>query len=98
LEVEPLPTALPPQENSGLPEDSLSQQSIDGFAKSIPKWSKEGLLEHIVDFVVSDDQVSLLLAIERLKRHFKVCFQLFLVIFSLVILRLDYSWQNIHHV
>ncbi|PPQ85072.1 hypothetical protein CVT26_005196 [Gymnopilus dilepis] len=32
------------------------QKNLDGFVKSVPKWSKEGLLEHIIDFVVSDDQ------------------------------------------
>jgi hypothetical protein len=35
-----------------------AQANIDGFVKSVPKWSKEGLLEHIIDLVVSDNQVS----------------------------------------
>ena len=34
-----------------------SQANLDGFVKSVPKWSKEGLLEHIIDLVVSDNQV-----------------------------------------
>lgn len=52
--------ALPEQQDGSddLNEES-TQQNLDGFLKSVPKWSKEGLLEHIVDFVVSDDQVSL---------------------------------------
>ena len=55
LEIEPNPAALP-QVDEPL-EAVSSQQSLDGFVKTVPKWSKEGLLEHIIDFVVSDDQV-----------------------------------------
>ncbi len=60
LNFTPVSAALPEQQDSSgdLNEES-TQQNLDGFVKSVPKWSKEGLLEHIVDFVVSDDQVSL---------------------------------------
>ena len=51
--------ALPEQQDgSGDLNKESTQHDLDGFIKSVPKWSKEGLLEHIVDFVVSDDQVS----------------------------------------
>ena len=54
--MEPVAAALPqqPQESASLQD---SQANLDGFVKSVPKWSKEGLLEHIIDLVVSDDQV-----------------------------------------
>jgi hypothetical protein len=51
--------ALPEQQDgSGDLNEESTQHNLDGFVKSVPKWSKEGLLEHIVDFVVSDDQIS----------------------------------------
>jgi hypothetical protein len=54
--MEPVAAALPQQsQNSASLQDS--QVNLDGFVKSVPKWSKEGLLEHIIDLVVSDDQV-----------------------------------------
>ena len=34
-----------------------AQASLDGFVQPVAKWSKEGLLEHIVEFVVQEDQV-----------------------------------------
>lgn len=55
LKIEPNPRALPsPEKNQ--PE---SQTSLDGFVQVKPsvRWSKEGLLEHILHFVISDDQV-----------------------------------------
>ena len=56
--MEPVTAALPQQsQDSASLQDS--QANLDGFVKSVPKWSKEGLLEHIIDLVasVSDDQV-----------------------------------------
>ena len=41
-----------------------SQASLDGFVQSIAKWSKEGLLEHIVEFVVQEDQVSFIVILD----------------------------------
>ena len=46
-----------PQEDEPAEASAPLQKKLDGFFKSTPKWSKEGLLEHIIDFVVSDDQV-----------------------------------------
>jgi hypothetical protein len=57
LEIDPVPAALPKADEPL--EASSTQQSLDGFVKPMPKWSKEGLLEHLIDFVVSDDQVYL---------------------------------------
>lgn len=58
MDFEPVLAALPPHSKGLADFDGLSVQgTLDGFAKPVPKWSKEGLLEHIVDFVVSDDQV-----------------------------------------
>jgi hypothetical protein len=42
--------------------EGLSKQaSLDSFveATSNIKWSRQGLLEHIMDFVISDDQVNM---------------------------------------
>ena len=58
LEIEPVDAAQPvPCEDIESLEASATQPSLDGFVKSTSKWSKEELLEHIVDFVVSGDQV-----------------------------------------
>jgi hypothetical protein len=56
VDMEPVAAALPQksQDSTSLQD---SQANLDGFVKSVPKWSKEGLLEHIIDLVVSDDQV-----------------------------------------
>lgn len=43
-----------------------SQASFDGCVQSIPKWSKEGLLEHIVEFVVQEDQISFIVILDDL--------------------------------
>ena len=51
---------LPKQETEKL-EGLSNQTSLDSFVETTPnvKWSQQGLLEHIMDFVVSDDQVSI---------------------------------------
>ena len=54
--MEPVAAALP-QQSQDLASLQDSQANLDGFVKSVPKWSKEGLLEHIINLVVSDDQV-----------------------------------------
>lgn len=46
-----------PREDEPLEAAVSTQKSLAGFVKVVPKWSKEGLLEHLIDFVVSDDQV-----------------------------------------
>ena len=54
--MEPVMAALPQQsQDSASLQDS--QANLNSFMKSVPKWSKEGLLEHIIDLVVSDSQV-----------------------------------------
>jgi hypothetical protein len=59
LKIVPDPCALPKQETE-TPEGLSKQASLDSFVDAAPivKWSRQGLLEHIIDFVVSDDQVS----------------------------------------
>ena len=54
--MEPVMVALPRQSQDSAPVQD-SQANLDSFMKSVPKWSKEGLLEHIINFVMSDDQV-----------------------------------------
>lgn len=58
LEIEPNQCAMPDPEDI-TPEDRPLQTSLDGFVQATPnvKWSKEGLLEHILEFVVAGDQV-----------------------------------------
>lgn len=53
--IKPHPRALPPK--SVQEETAEVQEKIDSFV--VPKWSKEGLLEHIIEFIVTDDQVSI---------------------------------------
>jgi len=31
--------------------------SIEGFLKPVPKWSQEGLLDHLVEYIVTEDEV-----------------------------------------
>src|ERR1700678_4629730 len=64
LEIEPNPRAFPKPEDDR-PSDTTKQASLDGFVQGVVsvKWSKEGLLKHILNFVVSDDQVSRFLSI-----------------------------------
>jgi hypothetical protein len=59
LEIAPDPRALPKSETEK-PEGLSKQASLDSFIEATPnvKWSRQGLLEHLMDFVVSDDQVS----------------------------------------
>ncbi|RDB19238.1 hypothetical protein Hypma_013493 [Hypsizygus marmoreus] len=45
-----------PVEDDDDDEQGPQQAKLDGFVRSTPKWTKEGLLEHIVQFVVEDDQ------------------------------------------
>ena len=54
--MEPVMVALPRQSQDSAPVQ-YSQANLDSFMKSVPKWLKEGLLEHIINFVMSDDQV-----------------------------------------
>src|SRR5882724_5041136 len=60
LEVYPNPHALPKPDTEHT--IGLSKQgSLNSFIEATPniKWSRQGLLEHIIDFIISDDQVSL---------------------------------------
>ena len=56
IDMEPVMAALPQQSQDSASLQDL-QANLDGFVKSVHKWSKEGLLEHIINLVVSDDQV-----------------------------------------
>ncbi|KIJ96422.1 hypothetical protein K443DRAFT_10649 [Laccaria amethystina LaAM-08-1] len=60
LQIEPNPRGKPKSEDDK-PSDGTRQTSLDGFVQGVAsvKWSKEGLIEHILDFVVSDDQLSI---------------------------------------
>ncbi|KAF8879217.1 hypothetical protein CPB84DRAFT_1751722 [Gymnopilus junonius] len=54
--IKPNEHALPNPED--MPSDTTMQTHLDGFIQATPnvKWSKEGLLEHILDFIISGDQ------------------------------------------
>ena len=58
LQIEPHPRAKPKSEDDK-PSDRTRQTRLDIFVQGIAsiKWSKEGLLEHVLDFVLSEDQV-----------------------------------------
>ncbi|KAF8881171.1 hypothetical protein CPB84DRAFT_1873503 [Gymnopilus junonius] len=55
--IKPNEHALPNPED--MPSDTTMQTHLDGFVQATPnvKWSKEGLLEHILDFIISGDQL-----------------------------------------
>src|SRR5882724_9831588 len=60
LEVNPNPHALPKPDTEHT--KGLSKQgSLNSFIEATPniKWSRQGLLEHIIDSIISDNQVSL---------------------------------------
>jgi hypothetical protein len=42
-----------------------TQGTLEGFVQPTAKWSKEGMLEHIVEFVVREDQVGLWVLFEH---------------------------------
>jgi hypothetical protein len=53
--ITPHPCALAPSDK---PSDKCTeQQSIEGFLKPVPKWSRESLLEHLVEYIVTEDEV-----------------------------------------
>ncbi|KAF8887636.1 hypothetical protein CPB84DRAFT_1849810 [Gymnopilus junonius] len=54
--IKPNECALPNPED--MPSDTTMQTHLDGFVQATlnVKWSKEGLLEHILDFIISGDQ------------------------------------------
>jgi len=59
-ELEVIPHALPKPETENT--KALSKQAIiDSLIEATPniKWSRHSLLENIMDFVISDDQVSM---------------------------------------
>ncbi|KAG6905960.1 hypothetical protein DXG01_016673 [Tephrocybe rancida] len=37
-------------------EEDDSQTKLDGWVEGVPKWTSEGLLNHILEFIMSDDQ------------------------------------------
>ena len=55
--IEPNPRALPSKSVQDTAETEMVQEKIDTFV--LPKWSKKGLLEHLIEFIVTDDQVAL---------------------------------------
>jgi hypothetical protein len=49
--------------HSDKPSDKCTeQQSIEGFLKPVPKWSQKGLLEHLVEYIVTEDELIIQLA------------------------------------
>ena len=48
-------------------DDGLRNGNIVSFMKpKVPTWTKEGLLEHIVEFVVAEDKVRIIIALSTL--------------------------------
>jgi hypothetical protein len=66
LEIEPVKTALPELCKELGQVKMSSHPNLDGFVNSVPKWSKEGLLEHILDFIALKDQVSQIFSVSHL--------------------------------
>ncbi len=60
LVLHPTPVALPAPDVENTVPLGEKQTDLNGFVKSTPKWSKEGLLEHIFEFIIMDDQVFIL--------------------------------------
>lgn len=50
--MEPNPRCLPAPKEKEDVDTGATQSLLGDFVKSTPKWTKEGLLEHIVEFVV----------------------------------------------
>lgn len=57
LKIQPNAAALPSNTEANPEDKRLAQPSLDQFLKT--KWSKEGLLEYIVNFIVQSGQVNL---------------------------------------
>jgi len=44
--------------HSDKPSDECTeQQSIEGFSKPVLRWSQEGLLEHLIEHIATEDEV-----------------------------------------
>ncbi len=39
-------------------DEDRPSATLDGFIKKVPKWSRQDLLDHIIELIVSDNQVS----------------------------------------
>ena len=57
--VDPHPRAIGSDKNDK--NATLKQGNLDSFMQRMPTWTKQGLMEHIVQFVVADDQSFLVL-------------------------------------
>jgi len=57
LKIEPNPICLPQTDDNKSQNKPNQQTNLQDYVTPIPKWTKEGLLEHILEFVVQDDQV-----------------------------------------
>jgi hypothetical protein len=62
--------ALPPKIQG---EETAEMQAVQGKLNSfvVSKWFKEGLLEHIIEFIVTNDQV--FLSLSFLSSHLSKC-------------------------
>ncbi|KAF5313763.1 hypothetical protein D9619_013714 [Psilocybe cf. subviscida] len=56
LDIEPNASCIPEGGVQTSPGTDTVQLTLGGFIESVPRWSKDGLLDHIVEFVVEDDQ------------------------------------------
>ena len=53
--ITPHPRAVAQSEKPS--DEHMEQQTIEGFLKPVSKWSREGLLEHLVEYIATEDQV-----------------------------------------
>ena len=53
--ITPHPCAVAHSEKPS--DEHTEQQTIEGFLKPVSKWSREGLLEHLVEYIATEDQV-----------------------------------------
>ncbi|GLB42145.1 putative hAT family C-terminal dimerisation region [Lyophyllum shimeji] len=65
--VTPNPRALGDDEA----DEDEDQANLDGFVHAAPKWTREGLLEHVMQFVVEDDQAFTLVEKDTFRRILK---------------------------
>lgn len=60
LGIQPNERALPKKANEDAENAAQTQGNLNDFVQSSARWSKEGLLKHIINFVVEEDEVHLL--------------------------------------
>jgi hypothetical protein len=48
------------EENDDIRDTGLQQGKLDGFMRPNPTWTKEGLIDHVIELIVVEDEVHII--------------------------------------